>query len=218
MARKRARQPAPRFIAIDGPVGVGKTSLVQYLAKRLSARTVLEAAEDNPFIRSFYGDPRRFAFQTQLFFMLSRYQQQLELKQEDLFQRATVCDYIFQKDRIFAYLTLSEAELTLYDRIYKMLDARVPSPDLVVYLQARPEVLLERIRARNREWERPIRLPYLEQVVQSYNDYFFHYTRTPLLVINTSDIDFVEKEQHLDAVMEAIRRMRKGTQYWNPSP
>lgn len=217
MARKRARQPAPRFIAIDGPVGVGKTSLVQFLAKRLSARTVLETVEDNPFIRSFYGDPRRFAFQTQLFFLLSRYQQQLELKQEDLFHRATVCDYVFQKDRIFAYLTLSEAELTLYDRIYKMLDARVPSPDLVVYLQARPEVLLERIRARNRDWERPIRLPYLEQVVQSYNDYFFHYTRTPLLVINTSDIDFVEKEQHLDEVLEAIRRMRKGTQYLNPS-
>ncbi len=217
MARRRARQPAPRFIAIEGPVGVGKTSLVQYLAKRLSARTVLETVEDNPFIRNFYGDPRRFAFQTQLFFLLSRYQQQLELKQEDLFHRATVCDYVFQKDRIFAYLTLSEAELTLYDRIYKLLDTRVPSPDLVVYLQARPEVLLERVRARNRDWERPIRLQYLEQVVQSYNDYFFHYTRTPLLVINTSDIDFVEKEQHLDAVLEAIRRMRKGTQYFNPS-
>lgn len=177
----------------------------------------MESVDDNPFIQNFYSDPRRFAFQTQMFFLLSRYQQQLELKQEDLFHKTTVCDYIFQKDRIFAYLTLSEAELTLYDRIYRMLDTRVPKPDLVVYLQARPEVLLDRIRTRNRDWERPIRHQYLERVIKSYNDYFFHYTKTPLLVINTSEIDFVEQEAHLESVLTAIRRMRKGVQYFNPS-
>jgi len=216
MARRRPKEPQPRLIAIDGPVGVGKTSLAKYLSERLGARTVFEAAEENPFLKQFYGDPRRFAFQTQMFFLLSRYQQQLELKQEDLFQKTTVCDYVFQKDRLFAALTLSEAELALYDRIYRLLDPRVPTPDLVVYLQARPQVLLDRLRTRNRAWERPIRLSYLEEVANAYAGYFFHYTRSPLLVVNTSEIDFVENEAHLESVLSAIRRMRKGVQHFNP--
>lgn len=198
-------------------MGVGKTTLAKFLAGRLRARTVLEEAEDNPFLKQFYGDPRRFAFQTQMFFLLSRYQQQLELKQEDLFQRTTVCDYVFQKDRIFAGLTLNEPELALYERVYRLLDPRVPVPDLVVYLQARPQVLLDRIRARNRVWERAVKLSYLEEVVRGYNDYFFHYRKSPLLVINTSDIDFVEHEAHLEAVLGAIRRMGKGVQHFNPA-
>ncbi|MCK6544702.1 deoxynucleoside kinase [Myxococcota bacterium] len=216
MVRRRQKGERPRLIAIDGPVGVGKTTLARLLAKRLDARTVFEEAEQNPFLKEFYRDPKRYAFQAQMFFLLSRYKQQLELKQEDLFQQNTVSDYVFQKDRIFAYLTLGEEELALYDRIYSLLDPRVPAPDLVVYLQARPEVLLDRIKSRNRDWERSITLPYLEQVSRAYNDYFFRYDRTSLLVINTSDIDIVEKESHLEDVISAIRRMRKGVQHYNP--
>jgi deoxyadenosine/deoxycytidine kinase len=204
------------LIAVEGPIGVGKTTLVQQLAKKLNARTVLEEIEANPFVREFYFDPKRTAFQTQMFFLLSRYQQQLDLKQEELFSRRTICDYIFDKDRIFAYLTLNTAELALYDRIYGLLNPRVPLPDLVVYLQARPQVLLDRIRSRNRDWERPITLEYLERVSTAYNDYFFRYDKTPLLVINTSEIDIVEREAHLDDVISAVRRMRKGVQHYNP--
>lgn len=216
MVRRRQKGERPRLIAIEGPVGVGKTTLARLLAKRLDARTVFEEAEQNPFLREFYRDPKRYAFQTQMFFLLSRYKQQLELKQEDLFHQNTVSDYVFQKDRIFAYLTLGEEELALYDRIYSLLDPRVPAPDLVVYLQARPEVLLDRIRSRNRDWERSVTLPYLEQVSRAYNDFFFRYERTSLLVINTSDIDIVERESHLEDVISAIRRMRKGVQHYNP--
>ena len=197
MAKKKKEREASRTIAIEGPVGVGKTTLARSLAETLKAQLVLEEVETNPFVKQFYSDPKRTAFQTQMFFLLSRYQQQLSLKQPDLFARSTVIDYIFQKDRIFAYLTLDEAELALYDRIYQLLDPRIPRPDLVVYLQARPRVLLDRIRSRNRDWERPITLDYLERVSSAYNDYFFRYDRTPLLVINTSEIDIVEKENPL---------------------
>jgi deoxyguanosine kinase len=216
MVRRRQKNDRPRLIAIEGPIGVGKTTLARILAKRLDARTVFEEADQNPFLKEFYRDPRRYAFQTQMFFLLSRYQQQLELKQEELFRQNTVCDYVFQKDRIFAYLTLDDEELALYDRIYTMLDPRCPLPDLVVYLQARPEVLMDRIRSRNRDWERTIGTTYLEKVAKAYNDYFFRYDRTSLLVINTSDIDIVEKEAHLEEVISAIRRMRKGVQHYNP--
>jgi deoxyguanosine kinase len=216
MGKKRQRGDEPRLIAVEGPVGVGKTTLARHLAKRLGARLVLEEVESNPFVKEFYFEPQRTAFQTQMFFLLSRYHQQQELRQEELFQRNTICDYVFAKDRIFAYLTLQSAELALYDRIYGLLDPRVPRPDLVVYLQARPQVLLERIRSRNRDWERPITLEYLERVSKAYNDYFFRYDQTPLLVVNTSEIDIVERESHLDDVISAVRRMRKGVQHYNP--
>ena len=216
MSRKKPKSDRPRSIAVEGPVGVGKTTLARLLAKRLEARTIFEEVDQNPFLKEFYRDPGRYAFQTQMFFLLSRYKQMLDLKQEELFRQSTVCDYIFQKDRIFAYLTLNEEELVLYDRIYELLDPRLPLPDLVVYLQARPQVLLDRIRGRNREWERTITLPYLERVARAYNDYFFRYDRTSLLVINTSEIDIVEKEQHLEDVISAILRMRKGVQHYSP--
>ena len=216
MGRRKSQADPHRIIAIEGPVGVGKSTLARALADRLGARLVEEDVEGNPFIREFYADPTRTAFQTQMFFMLSRYQQQLELRQGDLFAHTTVSDYMFQKDRIFAYLTLNEAELALYDRIYQLLDPRIPRPDLVVYLQARAEVLLERIRSRSRTWERPITLEYLEKVNRAYNDYFFHYAGSALLVVNTSDIDIVEKEQHLEDVISAVRRMKKGVQHYNP--
>lgn len=216
MGRRKSQAESHRIIAIEGPVGVGKTTLARALSERLGARRVEEDVDSNPFIRQFYADPKRTAFQTQMFFLLSRYQQQLQLNQGDLFAHTTVTDYMFQKDRIFAYLTLSEAEIALYDRIYKLLAPRVPTPDLVVYLQARGEVLMERIRSRSRSWERPITLDYLERVNRGYNDYFFHYNRGSLLVVNTSEIDIVEKEAHLEEVISAIRRMKKGVQHYNP--
>lgn len=217
MARKKKADPSPRLIAIEGPIGVGKSTLSAFLAKRLGARVVSEEVEDNPFLEHFYADQRRFAFQAQMYFLLSRYQQQVALKQEDLFHKVTVADYVFQKDRIFAHLTLSPDELALYERVFKTLDPQVPTPDLVVYLQARADVLLERIRTRGREWERPIKAEWLESVIQAYNGYFFHWRKSPILVINTSDIDFVERESHLETVLSSIRRMRKGVQYLNPS-
>lgn len=216
MGRKKSQADAHRIIAIEGPVGVGKTTLARALSERLGARLVEEDVESNPFIQEFYADPKRTAFQTQMFFLLSRYQQQLGLKQGDLFAHTTVADYMFQKDRIFAYLTLSEAEIALYDRIYRLLDPRVPRPDLVVYLQARADVLLDRIRSRSRAWERPITLDYLERVNRAYNDYFFHYQGESLLVVNTSEIDIVEKESHLEEVISEIRRMKKGVKHYNP--
>jgi deoxyguanosine kinase len=218
VASKKIKNKQPRLIAIEGPIGVGKTTLARFLADRLKARVIYEEVEENPFLQQFYSDPRRTAFQTQMFFLLSRYQQQLELKQEDLFCRTTICDYVFQKDRIFACVNLTEPELALYDRIYRLLDQRVPNPDLVVYLQARPSVLLERLKTRNRSWERPIKQAYLERVVTAYNDYFFHYKKSPLLVVNTSDIDIVENDGHLESVLSEIRRMRKGVQHFNPAP
>ena len=215
MAKKKRERP--RLIAVEGPVGVGKTTLARALARRMNARLIEEDLEGNPFVKGFYVDPKRTAFQTQIFFLLSRYQQQLTFKQQDLFVRSTVLDYTFEKDRIFAYLTLDPAELALYERIYALLEVRVPRPDLVVFLMARPEVLMDRIRGRSREWERPITLEYLQGLTRAYNDYFFHYDRSPLLVVNTSEIDMVEKEAHLEDVLSAILRMKTGVQHYNPS-
>jgi deoxyadenosine/deoxycytidine kinase len=216
MTRKRPQADAPRLIAIEGPTGVGKTALARHLARRLDARLVLEDIDGNPFLRDFHREPRRAAFQTQMYFLLSRYQQQQDLRQGELFVRNTVTDYLFRKDRLFAYLTLGEAELTLYDRIFGLLEPRTPRPDLVVYLKARPEVLLERVRARSGDPERPVDLEQLERVVAAYNDFFFRWEGSPLLVVNASDVDLAEREAHLDDVVSAIRRMRKGVQHHDP--
>lgn len=205
-----------RYIVVEGPIGVGKTSLVNILSKGLNARTVYEIVEENPFLSSFYGDRRKYAFQTQLFFLLSRFKQQQELWQQDLFNQVTVSDYLFAKDRIFAGLTLDPNELGLYERVYDLLGPRVVKPDLVIYLQSRLDVLLARIKKRGREFERKFDTAYLEQVCRSYNDFFFHYNETPLLVVNTSDIDFVGNADDLESLLTAVRRMKKGTQYYNP--
>jgi deoxyguanosine kinase len=205
-----------RYIALEGPIGVGKTSLAKLLAERLGGRAVLEVVEDNPFLPRFYQDRSAWAFQTQLFFLLSRWQQQQQLLQADLFSAATVSDYVFAKDRIFATLTLQPAELSLYDRVYEALGPRVPQPDLVIYLQARVEVLLQRIKRRGRDYERHFDADYLESLARAYNDYFFHYTETPLLVINTSDIDFVHNPGDLDNLVSVVRKMRKGVHHYLP--
>jgi len=206
----------PRYIAIEGPIGVGKTTLAQILAERLGAKLVLEPVEENPFLPQFYDDARKFAFQTQLFFLLSRFQQQQALHQGDLFTKSTVADYLFAKDRIFAALTLDPNELALYDRLYGALGPRVIKPDLVIYLQARVEVMLQRIKRRGRAYERQIDPTYVEALATAYNDFFFHYDETPLLVVNTSDIDIVESPEDVEALATVIRRHRKGTQHYLP--
>jgi deoxyadenosine/deoxycytidine kinase len=205
-----------RYLAVEGPIGVGKTSLANLLAKRFTGRQVLEAVEANPFLSDFYIDRHKHAFQTQLFFLLSRFRQQQELFQQDLFSSVTISDYLFAKDRIFACLNLDPNELALYDRVFEALGGRVTKPDLVIYLQARLDVLLARIKKRGREFERKLDPAYLEEVMKAYNEFFFHYSETPLLVINTSDIDFVENEEDLENLVGVIRRMRKGTHHYIP--
>jgi deoxyadenosine/deoxycytidine kinase len=205
-----------RYIAIEGPIGVGKTSLAGLLAERFGGVTLIEEVEENPFLPKFYADIKKHAFQTQVFFLLSRYQQQKELVQQDLFGNIVVSDYLFAKDRIFAYLNLDENELTLYEQIYRLLDPSIPRPDLVIYLQASTEVLLERIGKRALEFESGIDADYLERLVEAYNRYFFHYNDTPLLSVNTSGIDFVENPSDLEDLVKEIKTMKGGSQHYIP--
>jgi deoxyguanosine kinase len=204
------------YIAVEGPLGVGKTSLALLLAERIHGRTILEDAEDNPFLASFYEDPRRFAFQTQLFFILRRFQRQEEINQIDLFKRVVVSDFLFDKDRIFARLNLDDREFGLYQQVFNLLKVKSAKPDLVIFLQARTDVLKERIRKRNRDYEKPVALSYLDQINQAFNEFFFHYNETPLLVINASEIDFVNVAADLDNLILEIEKMEKGTKYYVP--
>jgi len=206
-----------RYIVVEGVLGAGKTTLCQSLAKEFAARQVLEATDENPFLDKFYQDMRGYAFQTQIFFLLNRYRQQQALAQGDLFQRNLVSDYLFAKDRIFAYLTLDENELNLYERLCGLLRDHVLKPDLVIYLQASTDVLLQRLAQRGRPFEKTINRDYLDRLNQAYNYYFFHYQETPLLVVNTNDIDFVKNRQDLTDLIKQIRSMGKGTQYYNPA-
>ena len=205
-----------RYIVIEGAIGVGKTSLATLLAKEFDARTLFENVDDNPFLPEFYRDREKNAFKTQLFFLLSRYQQQLDLGQTDLFQKTTISDYLFAKDRLFAQLTLDEHELMLYDKVFGVLDPHIPRPDLVIYLQAEIEVLLKRIKTRNITYEKSLDADYLVDLVSLYNEFFFHYAETPLLVINTSEIDFVTHREDLDQLIREIREFKSGTQYFVP--
>jgi len=206
----------PRYIAIEGPIGVGKTTLAELLAADLGARLVCEQPDDNPFLTAFYKDPRRHAMSAQLFYLLQRYQQQGELGQGDLFARGgIVSDYLFSKDRLFASLTLSDDELALYERIYQMLRPRVSTPDLVVYLQAPTTVLLDRIRKRGRLAEKPIRSDYVEEVARAYSDFFFRYEEGPLLIADVSELDFVNNADHRAELFAVIRRTRAGVNHWS---
>jgi len=209
-------EPRHRYIVVEGPIGVGKTSLTRALSKRFNARSVFELVEENPFLASFYQDRNKYAFQTQLFFLLSRFKQQQDLFQQDLFSQVTVSDYLFAKDRIFASITLDPNELALYERVYEHLGPRVMKPDLVIYLQARLDVLLARIRKRGREFERKFDPEYLAELARTYNDFFHRYDETPLLVINTSDIDFVESEKDFEELIRAIGSIKAGTHYYQP--
>jgi deoxyguanosine kinase len=205
-----------KYIVVEGPIGVGKTSLARLLAVEFHARTVFEQVEDNPFLPKFYQARETYAFQNQTFFLLNRYQQQLALSQQDLFNHNTVADYLFAKDNIFASLTLSNEELKLYQQIFALLNMRVPKPDLVVYLQARPEVLYKRLKKRDKSYERGVTFEYLAEVAQAYNRFFFNYDETPLLVVNTSDIDFVASSKQLADLIKEINNMGSGTQHYIP--
>jgi len=195
---------------------VGKTSLVKLLAEEMNARCVLENIQNNPFLPDFYRDPRKYAFQTQIFFLVNRYIQHSEIQQQDLFNQVTICDYLFEKDRIFANLTLDQNEIALYDQIFELFIKRVSRPDLVIYLQARPRVLLERIRKRGIAYERNISTRYLEKLSEAYNEYFFHYDDSPLLVVDTSEINFVQHSDDFEALKKEIRAMKRGKQYFRP--
>jgi len=190
--------------------------LAQLLAERINAKAILEESEENPFLLNFYQDPVRFAFQTQIYFLLRRFQRQEEINQIDLFKRIVVSDFLFDKDRIFARFNLDDREFGLYEQMFHLLKAAVIKPDLVIFLQARADILKERIRKRDREYEKTISLKYLEQINQAFNDFFFHYTETPLLVINASYIDFVHVPSDLDELVLEIERMEKGTKYYVP--
>ena len=205
-----------KYIVVEGPIGVGKTSLAKILANEFQARTIFERIEDNPFLPKFYKSREAYAFQNQTFFLLNRYQQQMELAQHDLFNQNTVADYLFAKDQIFATLTLSAEELSLYQQIYALLNTRVPKPDLVVYLQARPEVLYKRVKKRDKKYERSVTFEYLSEVAQAYNQFFFRYEETPLLVVNTSEIDFVASSKDLADLIKEINTMGVGTQHYIP--
>jgi deoxyadenosine/deoxycytidine kinase len=204
-----------KHVAVEGPIGVGKTSLVERLAARFSGVKVLEDA-GNPFLEAFYKGVPGAAFQVQIFFLLSRYQQHVELRQGDLFTRLVVADYTMAKDRLFARLNLTDPEFALYDRLYNLLVPSLPKPDLVIYLEASVEVCLERIRRRGRPFERTIDLGYLRRLKEAYAEYFFHYAETPLLVVNTDDLDFVHREEDFAALVEQMARVQRGTQVFIP--
>jgi deoxyguanosine kinase len=206
----------PRFIVVEGPIGVGKTSFVNLLAPKLGASKVLEEVDSNPFLARFYRDRRSLSFQTQLYFLLTRYQQQLELSQQDLFRQSVVADYLFAKDKIFAQINLSDDELALYNRIYPLLVGKIPRPDLVIYLQASTETLKDRVKKRHGAFDRYIDDEYLERLNQAYNHFFFYYSETPLLVIQTSGIDFVQHKRQLDDLLDKIEKTDEGTQYYVP--
>ena len=204
------------YIAIEGPIGVGKTSLAQLLSKELGARLVLEDFEDNPFLPDFYNDPERFGFQTQLFFLLQRYRQQQDLRQVDLFQKLLITDYMFVKDRLFASLNLDDKEMHLYDTVASLLERNIIKPDLVIYLQADTDILMKNIEKRGRNMERNITWEYIDALNQVYTEYFFRYQDTPLVIINTNNIDFVENENDLKEVIDYIRQPVSGTKFFNP--
>jgi deoxyadenosine/deoxycytidine kinase len=207
---------AHHYIAIEGPIGVGKTTVVDRLAERLDANKVLEDWSTNPFLRSFYDGQPGAAFQVELFFLLSRHRQQQELLQRQLFAQATLSDYVFEKSRLFAHLNLDDSELLIFEKLFSLLAEGVPRPDLVVYLQAPTEVLLRRVGTRGRPEEAGFSEEYMAEVNRAYNHYFFHYSATPLLVVNTADVDFVKSAEDLDDLLKQIRGMGKGTQYYVP--
>lgn len=207
----------PKYIAIEGVIGAGKTSLAKKLSEKLSAKLVQEEFEENPFLEKFYDDRKRHAFQTQMFFLINRFKQQEQFNQEDLFTEFVVSDYIFDKDQIFAYLNLSGEELKLYESIFPSLKRDLRQFDLVIFLQASVDRLIYNIKKRNRAIEKNISRTYIRELSEAYNNFFFKYNSTPLLIVNTTDIDFVNKEDDFDELFKQIFREDRGfIEYFNP--
>ncbi len=206
----------PRFIAVEGAIGAGKTSLVSLLEQQYGTRVILEENDSNPFIAKFYEDQETYSFQTQVFFLLNRYNQYMELAQRDLFNSVVVIDYLFQRDKIFAQLNLENHEYRLYEQIFNLLDPKAPKPDLVIFLQAHTDVLMERVSKRGRNYEAFMDPDYLDSVNKAFNNFFFYYSDTPLLVINTNEIDFVEKKCDLEELINKINNHKIGREYYNP--
>ena len=213
--------PAPqtdlRYIAIEGVIGAGKTTLARMVGETLGARVVLEQFEENPFLKDFYRDQERYAFQTQIFFLLTRYRQQRNLFQGDLFQSFIVTDYIFEKDKIFAYLNLQDEELKLYETLVNSIEHNIPTPDLVVYLQSSVPRLMQNIKSRGRSFENHMSESYIKDLNEAYNYFFFRYKATPLLIVNATEIDFVGNKDHYEQlVREILRPTRAPVEYYNP--
>jgi deoxyadenosine/deoxycytidine kinase len=205
-----------KYIAIEGVIGAGKTTLADMLAKEIGAKTILEEFEANPFLEEFYQEPARYAFQAQMFFLLNRFQQQQKLIQADIFHQKIVSDYIFEKDRIFATLNLNEKEMKLYDGMAKIMEKEIVTPDLVIYLQASTKHLMDNIRKRNRPFEKNISEDYIQGLNELYNSFFFTYDKAPLLVIKTDEIDFRESEEDFKDILVEINHHQSGTRYYVP--
>jgi deoxyadenosine/deoxycytidine kinase len=211
-----ARESLPvHYLAVDGPIGVGKTTLVEKLAERFEGVKLLEDV-NNPFLADFYEDRPGAAFQTELYFLLSRYKQQREIAQRELFDRLLLADYTFPKNRIFAYLNLSDDELMIFDKLYGLLEPQVPAPDLVLYLVGDTDTCLTRIERRQRPIERRISDAYLRELIDAYNHYYHYYARSPLLVIDTRKLDFVQRPEDFEELVRQLQRPIKGTQYYVP--
>ncbi len=207
-----------QYIIVEGVIGVGKTALCKMIGQRLNAQTVLEKHDENPFLADFYKDPRRYAFQTELFFLLSRYRQQVdEIPQSDLFAQHTVTDYLFSKSRIFSSITLDEREQTLFNSTANLLESDIPVPDLVIYLQSSPQRLLRNIKLRDREYERGMNPDYIETLVEAYNHHFFRYSASDLVIVNASTLDFVRQPDQFEDLYERVMNAPGGLSYYNPA-
>jgi deoxyguanosine kinase len=206
------------YIAIEGVIGAGKTTFARQLSEKLKADLILEQFDENPFLVKFYDDRKRFAFQTQMFFLINRYKQQQQLNQQELFSSITVSDYIFEKDKIFAYLNLSGEELKLYESIFPLLERNIPKPDLVIFLQSSIDRLMGNIKLRGRDFERNLNRAYLTELSEAYSNFFFKYNNTPLLIVNTTEIDFVNNEADFEELYHQIFREDRGfIEYFNPA-
>jgi deoxyadenosine/deoxycytidine kinase len=208
----------PGFLVIEGPIGVGKTSLVQRLALHFGSETLLEGAEGNPFLQRFYDNPREAAFPAQLYFLFQRSQQMHDLQQQDMFRQRLVADFMLEKDRLFARINLDVEELKLYEQVYERMTLQAPAPDLVVYLQAPVDVLMARIRKRARTQERTIERAYLQRLCEAYTEFFYYYDRSPLLIINAAEINPLESEADFQLLIEHICAEGPQRRYLNPMP
>ena len=206
------------FIVVEGPIGVGKTTLARRLAESFGSDLLLEEADDNPFLERFYQDPRSAALQTQLFFLFQRARQLQDLRQTDMFRPVRVADFIMEKDRLFAQITLDEEEYKLYEQVYQHVTLDAPVPDLVIYLQAPADVLSKRVAKRGRHYERQMDEAYMQNIVESYTRFFYDYAQSPLLIVNAADIDLVSNDSDYQLLLEQIHRTRSGRHYFNPAP